>query len=212
MKNRKAIVIAVLLAAVVVLPIATIAKPGKKRGLGMGMGQGGGMDIGMQFPLELLLESEVAKAINLTDAQEEKIGALITSTQKTDIRTMADMQILRVELMDLLQDDNASTAQVDKKIDEMTVLHGKMMKSKVHMLLEAKKILTEEQVEKIKELIRDKMGAKRGKQGKGKGKGMRGMMPGGEDEDDMAAGFGPGGGGGFGPGGPPEGGPFAPEE
>lgn len=191
MKNWKIATVVLVFAVLLALPLVASARQGKG-GMGGGMGMGGSM--GGDLPIDMVLHNqEIADEIGLTSEQQEKLRKLFLDSKKEDIRTKADLQILKLELGDLLEQDNPNVKQVDKKIDEMTKLQSKMMKSKIHALLEGKKILTDEQIEKIKTLLRERMSERRGKQG---GRGMK--------NERGRGGQGRGDGGGFGgSGGPP---------
>ncbi|MEE9166518.1 MAG: periplasmic heavy metal sensor [Candidatus Neomarinimicrobiota bacterium] len=87
--------------------------------------------------------------LGLTDEQVSKLRALKSETEKRMIRTKADLGILEIELHDLLREDKVNVKTVDSKIEKIGELRTKMQKAHVHAGLDARKMLTSEQLKKL---------------------------------------------------------------
>lgn len=90
--------------------------------------------------------------LGLSEEQVAKLSALKSESEKQAIRTKADLEILRIELHDLLSQDKVDVKAVDGKIEKMGELQTKMHKEHVHTKLDAKNILTSEQLNKHQEM------------------------------------------------------------
>lgn len=90
--------------------------------------------------------------LGLSDAQVNKLKALKSESEKQAIRTKADLKILHIELHDLLQQDKVDVKAVDGKIGKIGELQMKMLKAHVHTELDARNILTPEQLKKHQEM------------------------------------------------------------
>ena len=90
--------------------------------------------------------------LGLSKEQVSKLSALKNESKKQTIRIKADLEILRIELQDLLHQDKVDVKAVDGKIEKMGELQTKMHKAHVHAKLDAKSILTPEQLMKHHEM------------------------------------------------------------
>lgn len=104
--------------------------------------------------------------LGLSDEQVSKLKALKSETEKHMIRTKADLKILEVELHDLLGENKVNVKDVDSKIEKIGELRTEIQKVHIHTRLDARKILTPEQLEKLhqqkgkKEMHEKRMGRK----------------------------------------------------
>ncbi len=89
--------------------------------------------------------------LEFSDEQVAKLKALKNETEKQKIRTKADLEILQIELHDLLSQDKVDVKAVDAKVEKMGELQTKMHKAHIHAKLDAKSILTLEQLKKYRE-------------------------------------------------------------
>ena len=180
MKGWKALsIMTVLFAMVLTMPLFAAGKK-QKESMEMGKGKGIKMRMGMEmseFPFRFLLRQDIVKEIGLTDEQQEKLRKLVLSYEKEQIKTNADIQIAELELRDLMEQDNPNIKEVDKKIDEVGKLRIAAEKDKIHLMLDAKKILTPGQIERIQSLMRERMQERtmeKGERGGGKDERLRG--------------------------------------
>lgn len=90
--------------------------------------------------------------LGLSDEQVTKLRALKSETEKQAIQSKADLEIVRIDLHDLLSRDKVDVKAVDGKIEKMGELQTKMHKAHFHAKLDAKNILTAEQLKKHQEM------------------------------------------------------------
>jgi Spy/CpxP family protein refolding chaperone len=91
-----------------------------------------------------------AKELELTDEQVMKLKNIQFEQQKNCIRSNADLKILELELGNLLLQNEPDRAAIDKKITAMGELKTKMKRNEIYSRLDAKMVLTKEQLEKYK--------------------------------------------------------------
>jgi periplasmic protein CpxP/Spy len=138
---------------------------------GMGRGMAGG-----ERMLAMLDNDRVRAMLNLTDDQAAKLRQIVVDTQKSAIKTRADIEVAGIDLRELLLQDNPDRGAVMKQVDTIAGLGTDLAKEYVDALLKAKTILTPEQQKKIRTFI-EMRGMMRGRgQGGGMGQGMGGMM------------------------------------
>ena len=92
------------------------------------------------------------QALDLTADQQKKLQDLRSAHQKDMARLRADAQVARIELQDLLRQDNPRDAEVKAKINSVTQTRGKTMESQVGFRLKMQQMLTPEQRQKLQEL------------------------------------------------------------
>lgn len=133
-----------------------MADGGMGMGPGMGpgtMGHGHGMGRGMRAMRHGLgLGPRIARELDLTDAQKEKMKAARERQQRKAIQTRADIQLARLDLRKLMQADKPDQRAIDAQIDRISGLEAGLHKSRVAAMLEFRAMLTPEQQKKLKEL------------------------------------------------------------
>ena len=168
---------------------------GMKQNVGRGGGMGGGIrmgamqGIGMQMLERVLDDPAFVTAVGLSDTQVDQIRTKTSEARKNSIRTKSEMQLLQVDLTTLLNADNPNLSQVDAKIDAISELHARTMKDNIHLMVELKGMLSDEQLANLKQYIQDNR--KQGKRGnnknnkrnnKGGRSGGRGNLPAPDDD------------------------------
>jgi hypothetical protein len=131
--------------------------------------------------------------LGLTDDQMDEIQRLINSHLKTAIRKKAEKRIIGIELREFLMGDEVDLTEVEKRIRVKADLKADLEIDGMQTMEKVKKVLSEEQREKVRSLFRPllfpmegrahcagmmrKGGGMRGKQGMmGSGGMMQGMM------------------------------------
>lgn len=89
-----------------------------------------------------------AKELEFNDAQVKRLKTIQFEYQKATIRMQADLEIQKLELKNLLHQPSPDRSAIDNKISEMGKLKTEMKKSHVHSRLDARSVLTKEQLEK----------------------------------------------------------------
>ena len=142
-------------------------------------GKGGKADHGKELDKMLLMKAHMAlknqEELALTDEQAGKIKALKTETKKALIKQDADIQVVKVDMKAALWEDAIDTEAVGKLIDKKYEMKKAKAKTIVGAMAEFKKILTEEQMDKLQEICEArkeefkarKSGCKGCKKGKG---------------------------------------------
>jgi Spy/CpxP family protein refolding chaperone len=128
---------------------------GRGRGMMRGAGHramrgpGGSMDrMGMLMHL--------ADEIGVSEAQKEEISDLLTTHHKDMITKRAEKEIAEVDLRKLLQDENPDLDMVEDQIRKIANLEAQMRFSQIKTHVDVKNVLTEEQLEKLKEIAKDR--------------------------------------------------------
>jgi len=106
-----------------------------------------------------------AEALGLSAEQVKKLKNVIGDNKKGRIRDEADLKVARMELNELIE-NGGDTKQVEKKIDEIAEIRKELLSKRVNMKLEARNILTQEQREKAKALMKDMKHFKKGEKWK----------------------------------------------
>lgn len=110
---------------------------------------------GMSERMLGLLDNQRFKTeIGLNDQQVDRLRQIVLDTQKSSIKTRADMQLRGIELREMLRSENPDRTTVLKKVQELSDLRGQMMKQNVEALLAAKTVLTPEQQKKVQSFMR----------------------------------------------------------
>jgi Spy/CpxP family protein refolding chaperone len=94
---------------------------------------------------------EVLKDLNLTKEQKEKIETIRRKIEKENIALRAELKIKKIELKEMLDDSTIKEKEIFKKIEEIGEIEKKILKNRISGILELRKVLTPEQIEKLKE-------------------------------------------------------------
>lgn len=89
-----------------------------------------------------------SEEMGLSDAQIERLKEIKFEHKKSTIRMRADLEILELELTHLLHESEPNRSAIDGKITAAGDLKTKMKKNRVHTHLDARSVLTKEQLEK----------------------------------------------------------------
>ena len=113
--------------------------------------------------------------LGLTDAQVSQLRKLHTDERETAILRRANMAVARMDLNDLLGAATLDEKAVSARVKELNDLQAAALQARVNARLGLRKVLTPEQLEKMKELG---PGLEMGPHGRGWGRGPgRGPMP-----------------------------------
>ena len=169
---------------------------GGHEGHGFGGWERGGMHQGFGGGEHLLRMAEnprVKMFLGLSDDQVARLHKIGVDAEKASIQTRADLELKHIELRELLRADNPDRDAIMGKLDEVNALRGKMEKQHVETLLDARGVLTPEQLKKVKEFMehRGPEGMERGHEMGHRGMGgrppMHGGGPGGQQAPKPAA-------------------------
>ena len=117
---------------------------------GMGRWDGGhGFGAGLGL-LGLANNSRLRAYLNLTDQQADRLHQISVDSEKSSVKTRADLELRGIELHELLRADNPDHDAVMKKVQEISELRGQRMKQHMETLLAARNVLTPEQQKKLR--------------------------------------------------------------
>ncbi len=108
-----------------------------------GFGRGAGL-------LHLADNPRVRAELSLTDEQVGRLHKLAVDSEKSSIKTRADLQLHRIELRELLRADNPDRDAIMSKVQEVSDLRGQMAKQHIETMLSARSVLTPEQQKKLR--------------------------------------------------------------
>ena len=155
-------VVTIGLMAVMLLSVSYAFAQGPGFGPGPGAGPGGGPQWGKGPGWE---SRDQDKAVNLTPEKKTKLNELRTKFRGENAQLIGAMVTKKIELQSLWSNPKAEDKAIQDKAKEVRDLQNQMKEKAVQMRLEARKILTPEQI--------SKWGAGRGF-GHGAGPGSRG--------------------------------------
>ncbi len=132
---------------------------------GMGMGMHGGMRTRrggmsgrpmMNRRMAVGMRLKMAQ-LDLTDAQRDKLRALHEANARKGVQRRADMQLARMDLRKLMRADKPELGAINAQIDKLTRLRADGMKSAVETRLQARAVLTAEQLKSLRTPMRPMM-------------------------------------------------------
>jgi Spy/CpxP family protein refolding chaperone len=89
-------------------------------------------------------------ALDLTDAQRDKLRDIHEVAARKSVQRGADMQLARMDLRKLMRADAPTTSSVNAQIDKITRLQADGMKAHFDTFMQARAVLTPEQLKKLK--------------------------------------------------------------
>lgn len=109
---------------------------------GMGpMGPGGGLPHGA-----------LLQRLHLSDAQRSRLADIRERQARRDITGRADLQLARMDLGKLLRSEKPDAAAINAQIDRLAALRATQAKARVASHLEARAVLTSEQLGELRTL------------------------------------------------------------
>lgn len=99
----------------------------------------------------LITNEELQEDIGLKKEQMEQIRKIHFETQKRIVALSKDRDLKEIELKELLSDENPDMTKIEKIIKEISSLEAEIKLTRIKQLVELKKILTEEQLNKLRE-------------------------------------------------------------
>jgi Spy/CpxP family protein refolding chaperone len=115
-------------------------------GMGRGMGRGGRMMHRGGFGPRL------ARELDLTAEQKEKMKAAHDRQERKAIQARADIQLARLDLRKLMDADKPDSKAIEAQIDRIAGIRAGLAKSRVATMLEFRASLTPEQQKKLRDL------------------------------------------------------------
>ena len=89
-------------------------------------------------------------ALDLTDAQREKLRDIHEAAARKAVQRRADIQLAHMDLRKLMRAETPSSASVNAQIDKISKLQADGMKARFEAMLQARAVLTPEQLKKLR--------------------------------------------------------------
>jgi Spy/CpxP family protein refolding chaperone len=126
---------------------------GPMGGGGGPMGRGG-VGFWMLGPEGRLLRGggRLAKELELTPAQQEKLSGIGVGLARKEIQLRADLALARLDLAQVLKSGSPTQSEIDTKINSVTRIQGDMMKAGAAARIAARKVLTAEQLQELQSM------------------------------------------------------------
>lgn len=144
------------------------APPGERPGPGLHEGRMRGGPSDETGMMDILRDPETEQALALTDAQKDKIKTLTTQFRKEMIDWNAKLQHAALGLADVMGQAEPDEAAALKALDETSRIRAETAKLRIKQLFAVRAVLTAEQRQKARELLKTRMSERR-KGGAGKG-------------------------------------------
>lgn len=103
----------------------------------------------------LVRNPEFRERLGITPEQASRIRTQTFDFRKTEIRNHADLQIKRLELMNLLSATNPDRSAINKKLQEISAVRLTQAESAIGFHLDMRAALTPDQQQKLQQMRRD---------------------------------------------------------
>jgi len=152
---RKILFAGLTMVAVLALVSVSFAQPRggfPGAGFGLAVGQPGYVNALIRF----------ANNIGLTADQVAKLKSIASSFEKESAKAGADLRVANVELREMLDRKDANIADIEAKVKQVESLESSLMLSMIKAQIEARNLLTDEQLNKLGSLRGGRIGLRRG--------------------------------------------------
>jgi len=102
----------------------------------------------------LITNEELQEDIGLKKEQREQIRKIHFETKKKLVNLTKDRELKEIELKELLSEENPDMTKIKNIVKEISSLEAEIKLTRIRQLLELKKMLTEEQLDKLREKMR----------------------------------------------------------
>jgi len=157
MKRMAFLLVALLIVGVSLVWAQMPAGGPPKEMLKMDKGRFGEHGMGPMGPRDWWNDPEVREVIGLSQDQVDKIDALAVKLQKQEIENRAQMQLTEIDIEQAFKAQSLDEAKIKSLIEKMANLKAAEVKAHAQFRLDVAKILTNEQREKLKVFLRQKM-------------------------------------------------------
>jgi len=102
----------------------------------------------------LITNEELQEDIGLKKEQKEQIRKIHFEIQKKLVNLTKDRELKEIELRELLSEENPDMTKIENIVREISSLEAEIKLTRIRQLLELKKMLTEEQLNKLRDRMR----------------------------------------------------------
>ncbi len=113
--------------------------------------------MGLEMAVNALVQDEnVQKEIGLSESQLSRIRDIKFNTDKEVVKLRSDMELKEIDLRQELSKDNPDMTKVERLIKAKHAIMADIELAKVKEYMDVKRILSEKQIEKLKEIMRER--------------------------------------------------------
>ncbi len=116
----------------------------------------GKMSMSKKFFMITMMIYKNKEEIGLTEDQRKQIESLKMELRKDNIKKKAELEILKIDIGSLMHKDQIDVAAVNKLIDQKYEIKKAKTKKGVESFVKLKKIITKDQMTKLKNLKKGK--------------------------------------------------------
>lgn len=107
--------------------------------------------------LHAVQNPEVAETLGLSDEQKARIADMIADLRKQRVRLQADLEIAAIEQVRLLAAPEVNEAAVLAGVEKTGAIRTELAKLEIRPMIGIRKILSAEQLQKARALVRERM-------------------------------------------------------
>jgi len=91
------------------------------------------------------------EGLDLTEAQRKKLAEIHDAQNRSSIQARANLEIAQLDLRKLIRADKPDQKAINAQIDRIGTMRTSLQKSRIASLLEARAVLTPEQLKQLRE-------------------------------------------------------------
>jgi len=130
---------------------------GRQMGGGPGFGMGHFVGVGMRGRMGAAMFLQLADKLELTDQQRDQLKKMQEDFQLHQVDGRANLEKAEIKLRSLMSDEKSSEKEVLAGIDEVAALRADLAKARFTHLRQCRSVLTDKQLDTLKQLRRDRM-------------------------------------------------------
>lgn len=95
---------------------------------------------------------KLIQELELTDEQQERLRSIRIEQKRSEIEKRSRVAIIRLDLEEMLRGIEVNRSQIEEKVKEIGRIRTELELAKIYVLLRARDVLTDEQLEKFNNL------------------------------------------------------------
>ncbi len=120
---------------------------------------GGPGPMGMMYHRGMMGNPDIlmllADKLELSEGQRNELKDMFMTHRKDMIKKNADLELARIDMQELISQDKPDLDIIKEKINGIAAIEVEIKFSQVKLMIDAKSVLTDEQQEKLKDLMKD---------------------------------------------------------
>jgi hypothetical protein len=146
----------ILASSILTLTFLGLGNIGRSQGMWGNRLREPGDRLGVERLLALLDSDRIRTYLRLEGPQVERLRQIGLETEKANVKTRAEIEVRGIELREALRADKPDRDEILKKAQQISDLHGEMMKHNVEAILAAKAVLSPEQQRRVFSIIENR--------------------------------------------------------